>query len=99
MCACHRIKYYLEKNSRFVVFQSQNASGQSVDPVVSFRKQLDGERIHGKLLHNNLCLSLCVCVSAAVITFLFHMRLSRRSDGENQPWSSHLVVVVFFNTL
>lgn len=31
----------------------QNAPGETVDPVVPVRKQLDRERIHGKILHNN----------------------------------------------
>lgn len=53
MSVCRRIKYSLGKPS----FCGQNASGQRVDSVVSVREQPDGERFHGKLPDNNLCLT------------------------------------------
>lgn len=46
-------------------FRGQNAPGQRVDPVVSVRKQPDGERIHGKLPDddgdNNNNNPICCC--------------------------------------
>lgn len=51
----------LNITSKVLVIPSQNASGPGLDPVVPLGKQLDRERIHGKLLRNNLCVSV-VCL-------------------------------------
>lgn len=73
----------LNITSKLLVIPSQNAPGPGLDPVVPLGKQLDRERIHGKLLRNNLCVSV-VCLLLLSSVSHFNSRGISVSSEQNQ---------------
>ena len=74
-------------SSKLRVISSQNASGPGLDPVVPLGKQLDRERIHGKLLRNNLCVSVACLLLSSVSHF--NSRGISVSSEQNQKIKLH----------